>query len=163
MNDSINGLHWVSVIAYCGTNCLAVTQANHCSEFRIPNCPITDDHKATVIELRIYSRELMVMFTLYRGGSKIFFRRGALVSCSTSTPINHIVFFLQNTSCIRKPAGHLGGEGGGGLRTPCTLPLDPPLLYYSFNLHRPEMYIPARLGLLFTLTARFLLLIEADL
>ena len=39
-----------------------------------------------------------------RGGSRIFFRRGALVSCATSTPINHIVFhFLQNTSCIRKP------------------------------------------------------------
>ena len=73
---------------------MAVTQANHCSEFRIPNCLITDDHKATFIELRIYSRELMVMFTLYRGGSRIFFRRGALVSCSTSTPINHIVFFF---------------------------------------------------------------------
>ena len=30
-----------------------------------------------------------------------FFGAGALVSCSTSTPINHIVFFfLQNTSCI---------------------------------------------------------------
>ena len=141
---------------------MAVTQANHCSEFRIPNCPITDDHKAAFIELRIYSRELMVMFTLYRGGSKIFFRRGALVSCSTSTPINHIVFFfLQNTSCIRKPAGHLGGGRGGA--HPCTLPLDPPLLYYIFNLHRPEMYIPVGLGLLFTLTARFLLLIEADL
>ena len=37
-------------------------------------------------------------------------------------------FFLQNTSCIRKPPGHLeGGGGGGGVRTPCTLPLDPPL------------------------------------
>ena len=32
-----------------------------------------------------------------------FLEGGALVSCSTSTPINHIVFFLQNTSCIRKP------------------------------------------------------------
>ena len=32
-----------------------------------------------------------------------FLGGGALVSCSTSTPINHIVFFLQNTSCIRKP------------------------------------------------------------
>ena len=33
-----------------------------------------------------------------------FLGAGALVSCSTSTPINHIVFFffffLQNTSCI---------------------------------------------------------------
>ena len=54
---------------------------------------------------------------------EFFLRGGALVSCSTSTPINHIIF-LQNTSCIRKPAGHLGG---GGVRTPCTLPLDPPL------------------------------------
>ena len=53
---------------------------------------------------------------------------GALVSCSTSTPINHIVFFLfgQNTSCIRKPQVILG-RGEGGLRSPCTLPLDPPL------------------------------------
>ena len=34
---------------------------------------------------------------------------GALVSCSTSTPINHIVFFLQNTSCIRKPQVISGG------------------------------------------------------
>ena len=32
-----------------------------------------------------------------------FLGGGALVSCSTSTPINHIVLFLQNTSCIRKP------------------------------------------------------------
>ena len=31
-----------------------------------------------------------------------FLGGGALVSCSTSTPINHIVFFRQNTSCIRK-------------------------------------------------------------
>ena len=31
---------------------------------------------------------------LYRVGSRIFLGGGALVSCSTSTPINHIVFFL---------------------------------------------------------------------
>ena len=49
-----------------------------------------------------------------------FLGGGALVSCSTSTPINH--FFLQNTSCIRKPQ-----VISGGVRTPCTLPLDPPL------------------------------------
>ena len=53
-----------------------------------------------------------------------FLGGGALVSCCTSTPINHIVFFfLQNTSCIRKPQV----IQGGGMRTPCTLPLDPPL------------------------------------
>ena len=59
---------------------------------------------------------------LHRGRSRIFFRRGCTRLLSTSTPINHIVlffFFLQNTSCIRKP--HV--RGGGGVRTPCTLPL----------------------------------------
>ena len=60
-----------------------------------------------------------------------FLGGGALVSCSTSTPINHIVFFLQNTSCIRKPQV-ISGWGGGEVRTPCNLPLDPPLLVYSF-------------------------------
>ena len=62
--------------------------------------------------------------TLMRSGADpgFFLGGGALVSCSTSTPINHIVF-LQNTSCIRKPQVILGG----GVRTPCTLPLDPPL------------------------------------
>ena len=41
-----------------------------------------------------------------------FLGGGALVSCSTSTPINHIVFFfLQNTSCIRKP--QVISRGGG--------------------------------------------------
>ena len=56
----------------------------------------------------------------FRGGSRIFFRRGCtLVSCSTSTPINHIVFsFLQNTSCIRKPQVISGGEGVHPLSPP---------------------------------------------
>ena len=30
----------------------------------------------------------------------------------------------------KKAAGHLGG--GGGMHTPCTLPLDPPLVYEDF-------------------------------
>ena len=61
------------------------------------------------------------------GTDQGFFVGGvALFSCSTSTPINHIVFFFwQNASCIRKPQFILAG---GGVRTPCTLPLDPPLL-----------------------------------
>ena len=64
-----------------------------------------------------------------QGRIQDFFRRGWLVSCSTSTPINHIVlFFLQNTSCIRKPQVI---SRGGGVRTPCTLPLDPPLLLWK--------------------------------
>ena len=40
--------------------------------------------------------------------------------------ICHSFFFLQNTSCIRKPQV----ISGGGVRTPCTLPLDPPLRCY---------------------------------
>ena len=47
-----------------------------------------------------------------RGGSRIFLGGGGLVSCSTSRPINHIVFlFLQNT---------MSPEGGGAH------PLHPP-------------------------------------
>ena len=46
------------------------------------------------------------------GADPVFFLGGgALVSCSSSTPINHIVFFLQNTSCIRKPQVISGGGG----------------------------------------------------
>ena len=56
-----------------------------------------------------------------------FLGGGALGSCSTSTPVNHLIFFLQNTSCIRKPQVISGGGG----RTPCTLPLDPPLVVYN--------------------------------
>ena len=40
-----------------------------------------------------------------------FLGEGALVSCATSTQINHIVFFFQNTSCIRKPQV-ISGKGG---------------------------------------------------
>ena len=73
---------------------------------------------------------ILLQGTISGADPGFFLGGGALVSCSTSTPINHIVFFLQNTSCIRKPAGHLGG---GGVRTPCTLPLDPPL-YLVFKI-----------------------------
>ena len=48
-----------------------------------------------------------------------FLGGGALISCSTSTPINHIVFFLQNTSCIRKPQVISGGGSA-----PATLQLN---------------------------------------
>ena len=65
----------------------------------------------------------VVTITITGADPGFFLGGGALFSCSTSTPINHIVFFLQNTSCIRKPQV----ISGGGVRTPCTLPLDPPL------------------------------------
>ena len=64
-------------------------------------------------------------FTLvfeYTGADPGFFLGGgALVSRSTSTPINHIVFFLQSTSCIRKPQVISGGGGEG-----CALPAPSP-------------------------------------
>ena len=64
-----------------------------------------------------------------RGGSRIFFLGGgALVSCSTSTPINHIVFFWQNTSCIRKPQVISWGGWGAHL------------------LHPPPRSAPVRVG-----------------
>ena len=72
--------------------------------------------------IRIHKKKLTwaIFYQIFRGGSRIFFRRGgALVSCSTSTPINHIVSFsLQNTSWIRKP--QVISEGGGAH------PLHPP-------------------------------------
>ena len=64
------------------------------------------------------------------GGSRIFFRRGCsrlLLYFNTNKP--HI-FFLQNNSCIRKP--QVISRGGGGVRTPCTLPLDPPPMLATF-------------------------------
>ena len=57
----------------------------------------------------------------HRGGSTIYFRRGCtrlLLYFNTNKPHS---FFLQNTSCIRKPQV----ISGGGVRTPCTLSLDP--------------------------------------
>ena len=66
----------------------------------------------------------------YTGADPGFFLGGgALVSCSTSTPIIHIVFFFcfAEYQFYWKTAGDL--RGGGWVRTPCTLPLDPPLIY----------------------------------
>ena len=67
----------------------------------------------------------------YWGGSRIFFRRGCTrLSLYFNTDRQHS-FFWQNTSCIRKPQVI---SGGGGVRTPCTLLLDPPLHYqYSWS------------------------------
>ena len=47
-----------------------------------------------------------------------FLGGGALVSCCTSTPINHSFFFLQNSSCIRKPQVISGGGGAHPLHPP---------------------------------------------
>ena len=52
-----------------------------------------------------------------------FLGGGALVSCSTSTPINHIAFFCRIPVVLE----NCKSPQGGGVHTPCTLPLDPPL------------------------------------
>ena len=63
---------------------------------------------------------------LLRGGSRISFRRGCTrLLHHFNTNKQQSFFFLHNTSCIRKP---LVISGGGGVCTPCTLPLDLPLL-----------------------------------
>ena len=61
----------------------------------------------------------------FRGGSRIFFRRGCTrlwLYFNNNKPHS---FFLAEHQLYKKTAGHL--RGGGGVRTPCTLPLDPPL------------------------------------
>ena len=66
---------------------------------------------------------LSLKVPLSRGGSRSFFRRGytrLLLYFNTNKP--HSFFFLQDTSCIRKPQVISGGG-----HTPCTLPLDLPL------------------------------------
>ena len=78
-------------------------------------------------------RHLNIVGCLLKTGAdpRFFLGGGALVSCCTSTPTNHIVFFLQNTSCIRKPQVISGGEGGGG----------------AHPLHPPPKSAPAKEGL----------------
>ena len=75
-----------------------------------------------------------IKIMLLRGGSRIFFRRGCtrlLLYFNTNKPHNFFFFFWQNTSCIRKPQVI---SGGGGMHTPCTLPLDLPLLLQHIDL-----------------------------
>ena len=62
-----------------------------------------------------------------------FLGGGAVVSCSTSTPINHIVFFLQNTSCTRKQQVISGGGGAHPLHPP---PRSAPVLVHFYFVQR---------------------------
>ena len=71
-----------------------------------------------------------------------FLGGGALVSCSTSTPINHIVlFFFAEYQLYQKTAGHLrGGGGGGGPPRPPPPPPPPPPAPHP--LHPPPRSAP---------------------
>ena len=74
------------------------------------------------------SKTHRVIYTRKNTGAdpEFFLGGGALVSCSTSTPINHIVFFLENTSCIRKPQVISGG--GGRCAPPAPSPRSAPYI-----------------------------------
>ena len=65
--------------------------------------------------------------SLFRGESRIFFRRGCtrlLLYFNTNKPHRFFFcfFFLQNTSCIRKPQVISVGGGGGGCAPPAPFP-----------------------------------------
>ena len=75
-------------------------------------------HVSTLLPFEECDSQKVSIVTLNsRADPGIFLGGGALVSCSTSTPINHIVF-LQNTSCIRKPQVISGGGGAHPLHPP---------------------------------------------
>ena len=64
----------------------------------------------------------------FRGGSGIFFRRGCtrlLLYFNTNKP----PFFFGRIPVVLK---NRRSSQGGGVRTPCTLPLDPPLFFIDF-------------------------------
>ena len=70
----------------------------------------------------------------HRGGSRIFFRRGCtrlLLYFNTNKP--HSFFFFRRIPVVLE---NRRSSQGGGVRTPCILPLDPPLFQQcSVRLH----------------------------
>ena len=92
---------------------IKVTTHNSPPSYRLPQ---KIHHNYTIIHSKYFSVSDWLKPGAYPG---IFLGGGALVSCSTSTPINHIAFFfLQNTSRIRKPQVILGGGGVHPLHPP---------------------------------------------
>ena len=63
---------------------------------------------------------------------------GALVSCSTSTPINYIVFFCRIPVVLENRRS----SQGGGVRTPGTHPLDPPLQQEPVSSANDVFHLP---------------------
>ena len=92
----------------------------------LPACTLGQRYQK--IELLWHSRNSFLTITCDHEGADpgSFLRGGALVFCSTSAPINHIVFFFGRIPVVLENPRSSHGEGGG-VRTPCTLPLDPPL------------------------------------
>ena len=68
-----------------------------------------------------------------QGRIQDFFRRGCThLLLYTSTPINHTVLFFCRIPVVLENRR----SSQGGVRTPCTLPLDPPLQSVFINLLR---------------------------
>ena len=67
----------------------------------------------TLSEKHVFLTEVLIDDLAGKSGADpgFFLGGGALISCSTSTPINHIVF-LAEYQLYYKTAGH--PEGGGG-------------------------------------------------
>ena len=69
---------------------------------------------------------IVIIQSVPRDGSRIFFRRGCprlLLYFNTNKP--HSFFFCRIAVVLEN---RRSSQEGGGVRTPCTLPLDPPLL-----------------------------------
>ena len=85
------------------------------------------------------------VFLMVQGRIQDFFLGGgALVSCFTSTPIHHIVFFFGRIVVVLE--NHRSSQGG--MHTPCTLPLDPPLWCPSVGVKHYHKLLPISSGLI---------------
>ena len=85
----------------------------------------SDLHYCCFVHLKTYwFFEVLVAAAVAGADPGVFLGGGALASCATSTPINHIVFFFCRIPVVLE---NRRSSQGGGVRTPCTLPLDPPL------------------------------------
>ena len=82
-----------------------------------------------VLQVDVYKAVTLTwIYLIARGGSRIFFRRGCtrlLLYFNTNKP--HSFFFGGGIPVVLENR-RSSQVGGGGVRTPCTLPLDPPLI-----------------------------------
>ena len=84
-----------------------------------------------LIAIIIVAVIIIIIIIIITGADPGFFLGGgALVSCFTSTPINHIVFFFCRIPVVLE---NRRSSQGAGVRTPCTLPLDPPLHHHHHH------------------------------
>ena len=91
----------------------------------IQNPPEYPPWESTLVRRRSLDVKRLNFCGVYRGGSRIFFSRGCtrlLLYFNTNKP--HSFFFRRIPVVLEN---RRSSQGGGGVRTPCTLPLDLPL------------------------------------